>query len=365
MAIPNFSGQPNQAVQFGQNGLNAVNAAGGGPQGVFWRGADGKVYVKGDRGTNAAGGWDANTQGYWGSRGFREIPDPMRQGGNTQNNQRTSGSGTAAATQNYDVSLYDQAINNNQSATGALDTQLNTGYGNIDTDYNNQVAALDKAFNRNTQDYTTNKINTTKENQSARSNIDFATGQRANALQRLLGSKGAGSSSAARVAAPYAAAVEGTQQLNQVGDAYAQNMTGLDTTYKKYSEDVADSRTSLEAQKKTNRAELERTVAQKRQELLTNLATLQAQRAQAAGGNPVAASQATFNQVNALNQTIAGLGKSFAGRVTAANPNYVAPELSKYTYNPQSTIGGVNNGANQQIAPYLNLVQGKSKEEKK
>jgi len=44
--------------------------------GVFWIGADGKVYVKGSQGTNAAGTADKNTATYWGNKGFSQIADP-------------------------------------------------------------------------------------------------------------------------------------------------------------------------------------------------------------------------------------------------------------------------------------------------
>ncbi len=44
--------------------------------GVYWKGNDGNVWVKGDQGTNSAGAWDANTNNYWMSRGFDYIPDP-------------------------------------------------------------------------------------------------------------------------------------------------------------------------------------------------------------------------------------------------------------------------------------------------
>lgn len=44
--------------------------------GVYWVGSNGLVYVKGSQGTNAAGRADANTNNYWGSRGFSRINDP-------------------------------------------------------------------------------------------------------------------------------------------------------------------------------------------------------------------------------------------------------------------------------------------------
>ena len=52
--------------------------------GVFWRGADGRVWVKGHRGTNAAGNWDGNTINYWSSRGYQQIADPVASRGRAQ-----------------------------------------------------------------------------------------------------------------------------------------------------------------------------------------------------------------------------------------------------------------------------------------
>lgn len=57
------------------SGSNQVKVTPG-SSGVFWRGANGQVYVKGGKGTNAAGSWDKNTSKYWAARGFKEIADP-------------------------------------------------------------------------------------------------------------------------------------------------------------------------------------------------------------------------------------------------------------------------------------------------
>ena len=64
--------QPNQGG--GIASANSGTSSGGG--GVFWKGADGNVWVKGSQGTNSAGAWDANTQNYWTGQGFSQINDP-------------------------------------------------------------------------------------------------------------------------------------------------------------------------------------------------------------------------------------------------------------------------------------------------
>lgn len=47
-----------------------------GNNGAYWIGADGKVYVAGSQGTNAAGVADANTDQYWTNLGYNRIADP-------------------------------------------------------------------------------------------------------------------------------------------------------------------------------------------------------------------------------------------------------------------------------------------------
>lgn len=145
-------------------------------------------------------------------------------GGSAQLNSYSSGAGGGGATPQIDhasIALFDQAMGQANKGLGRLDNQLAIATSNVNNDYTTNLNRLLGAKARTERDYTQNKDDTTKDNMMARSDIDFQTGQRANSLQRLLGARGAGNSSAARTAAPYAAALEGTQQLNQVGDAFA------------------------------------------------------------------------------------------------------------------------------------------------
>src|SRR6185369_6967456 len=44
--------------------------------GVYWIGQDGNVWVTGDKGTNAAGSYDNNSDNYWSGQGYSRIQDP-------------------------------------------------------------------------------------------------------------------------------------------------------------------------------------------------------------------------------------------------------------------------------------------------
>lgn len=109
------------------------------PNGVFWRGQDGQVYVKSDQGTNAAGAWDPNTQNYWASRGYNMIDDPAT---GTLGATNT----TAPTVTSGDGGTLDQAAIDNTRRTidqipGLLEAALNTErtrYQNAIRDFGSQ-----------------------------------------------------------------------------------------------------------------------------------------------------------------------------------------------------------------------------------
>ena len=333
-------------------------------KGVYWQGNDGKVYVKGAQGTNAAGNWDSNTSDYWFNQGYSQIANPSSgrlQNAATDTPVRAPKINTGTQLTNearQNINLYDQAIGQANAGIGRLDQQQQIGLQNVQGDYQNNLDRLLNAKNNTQKQYGESVVNTKQDNLTARSNVDFETGQRANALQRLLGSKGAGSSSAARVAAPYAAALEGTQQLNQVGDAFKDNMGALDTSWGNYQTGWNQSKEDLDAQKVNQERAVQSDVATKRADLLSNLSTLAAQRAQAAGGNPASAAQPYLDQVNGLYSQINNLGAQYQGRVNVADPTYQAPELSQYDYNQRGQIGVAQNAQQQGISPYLSILLG-------
>ncbi|MCA9334315.1 hypothetical protein KC963_04665 [Candidatus Saccharibacteria bacterium] len=293
-------------------------------------------------------------------------------GGSSTGGYSTSGgsSGGSGGT-SYDpaaVALYDQAIGQANAGLGRLGSQEGIGIANVEGDFNNNLQRLLSAKNRTQQQYEGNKVTSTQDNLQARSDIDFATGQRANALKRLLGARGAGSSSASRVAAPYAAALEGTQQLNDVADTFAKNMGALDKSWGDYNFEWDQNKNDLEAQKVNAINAVKSEVANKRVNLLNTLAQLNTQRQQALGGSAgatVAAAQPYLNQVNDIYGQIDNLGRQFQGRVNVADPTYSAPDLSAYTYDPRNPVGfgGNQNAQAEAVSPYLSLLLNAKKKE--
>lgn len=260
-----------------------------------------------------------------------------------------------------DVSMYDAAISNANKSLGNLDLQRSIGVENIQGGVNSSLSTLLQAQNRAKEDYDYNRGRTTNQNIQARSDIDASVGRQSNALQRLLGQKGAGNSSAARVVAPYAAALQGTQQRSGVADTYANNMYALDTTNKRFGEDIEKSRADVERQRFQQTQALDGGIAEKRASLLSNLANIAQQRAAALGGGgaaQLAAAQPYFNQVNDLQGQIANFGRQYANTINVDAPAYQSANLAQYQVGPAAAAqmsGG--NAYTDSVSPYLNILR--------
>lgn len=274
-----------------------------------------------------------------------------------------SGGGTGGYVQpTYDpqaVAAYDRGIQNVNTGFGRTDTQLNVGNENILNNFNNSLNTLLGGKAVAERDYNTTKDRTIQDNVKTKSAIDFSTGQRANALQRLLGSRGAGNSSAARIAAPWAAAREGTVQRGQVSDAFGRNMQDMDTSWGDYGRNWDTERTNLDTSRLQQEKDLYARIQGSRVSLTQQLADLQAKRAAALGGDAnasLAAAQPYLDRVNSMNGEIDLLGKQYDKPIEVKAPTYAAPELAQYNYDRASAPVMGGSAMTDQISPYLSLL---------
>lgn len=63
------------------------------PNGYFWKGANGQVWVQGGNGIHSAGNWDNNTINYWRNHGFMHTSDSPQQTSSAPTNNRSQHSG--------------------------------------------------------------------------------------------------------------------------------------------------------------------------------------------------------------------------------------------------------------------------------
>lgn len=137
----------------------AAKAAAG--NGVFWQGADGNVYVKGDKGVNSAGAWDNNTNSYWGGRGFNQIADPNAPKAASNTGSSSGGSfsgggaaGTAAVA--GPIAPTAEQLAQPLASLAQLDTILNNKNAQTDAEYNRAIGGYDAQDKLDKQTYDQN-----------------------------------------------------------------------------------------------------------------------------------------------------------------------------------------------------------------
>jgi len=261
------------------------------------------------------------------------------------------------------AALYSSKIADVNNQIGALDPQLQAGKQNIQGGYNQALYNENLANDQATRDYNTAKQTSTQGALTAKNNIDSGVRQNTNALQRLLGLAGSGNSSASEVLAPYAASRAGDVQRQGVQTSFGQNQQALDTNYgdtqQKHQQNLGD----LSTQEQNNLQDLQTGINTTRSSLLSSLASLTGQQAQAAGKTPtdiVAAEQPLLDQISNIIKSNAATGAKATNPVYNTTPTaFTAPNLSSYdvgsTGAPSASLPA---GTNVSSTPYLAQLLG-------
>lgn len=270
--------------------------------------------------------------------------------------------GTVASAPAVDQNLlaqYDQAINNTQAGIDLLPGQLQSGLGAIDTQTTNALNTLLLGRNQGEQNYNTSTQQARTGYVGAKNTIGSQAGSTLNGLQRLLGSRGAGGGSAYNIAAPQAVARGASLQRSDVGQQFGQNMSNLAQGWGQYLQSYENERSGVNNQATLGKQRLSNEIDVNRADLLRSLATLQAQRAEAAGGNGVTAAQPYLDQANALLKSASNYTVAPINYQTQA---YQAPAPATYTTTPGATPQYEGSGPGDYFSPYLAALLGKRQE---
>lgn len=231
------------------------------------------------------------------------------------------------------LAAYTQAINQYQNQLGILPTQLQGSDAQIQDAYNTAYQTLLGQANQAKSSYGTATSGNQQNYVTAKNTIGTNAGQSLNGLERLLGSRGAGGSSAALFGAPQAVAQQATEERSGAGQTYGQNQAGLDTSYNNFLTGNQNDIGNIGKQRDTQLNGAQQQIDSTRAGLLQQLATLSAQQAAATGGNSTSAAQPFLDQANQYLSSAANLGLN----VPSFNYNtnaYSAPTASSYATNP-------------------------------
>lgn len=283
-------------------------------------------------------------------------------GGAAPNNLASAPSGGSAGSVVYGVNdpatlaAYAQSINNTQAAIDRLPGQLNSGNQAIGASYENTLNQLLLGKNQANASYDTTKHQTATDYVGAKNTIGANAGSTLSGLLRLLGSRGAGGSSAAGIAAPGAVTRAATLQRSDAGNQFGANNQALDTNWNNYLTGYNNEVSSAGNQKGQQEQSLQQQIDNNKASLLQTLAQLTT--AQSGG---TANAQPYLDQANALLDNTSNYTTSPIAYNTQA---YTAPSLGSYSTNPQAapTYNG-QTATNDYYSPYLQALLGKKQQQ--
>lgn len=206
------------------------------------------------------------------------------------------------------------AISNTDKAIDSLDTELETGYGNIDDSFDSLINKYTREAKKNEADYT-DQSNTNSNNlQKNKQNALLAAAQGRRGLRGALSAIGALSGDGG-VLADRAVTTGANQDIGEAADTFATNAQGLDKAIENFREEDDDRRREAKTTRTNQRTALEGRVAEKRQNFYQKMAELYGDL------EDTGAAESWLNKAGDLNNTIA---KKTRVAATAFNPRSAA-----------------------------------------
>lgn len=255
------------------------------------------------------------------------------------------------------LAAYDQQIQQYNQAIQGLPTQLQGSDNQIQGAYQSALQQLQGQANQAQSTYNTATTGNSQNYVTNKDTIGSNAGQSLNGLERLLGSRGAGGSSAALFSAPLAVAQQATAQRAGAGQNYGQNQSGLDTSYGNYQLQNQNDLSGIASQRDQNLNSAQQQIASTQAGLLQQLATLSAQQAAAKGGDPTSAAAPYLSQAQNYLSSANQLGlKTFVPSYNTTA--YSAPTAASYTPNSfaQPVAASNPNITNNTVSPALGAL---------
>lgn len=265
------------------------------------------------------------------------IPNSIRapSGGQTAAQQQASAQAAAESrARAAELAYLDDQQNQANAALGRIGDQRNIGNQNIESSYNQSLQGLLNSSSRAKQDYDLTKGRDLEDNRNARASTDRSVARSSTGLQRLLGSQGAGSSSAAQILAPFAVARQGTERLGEIQSSFGRNQQNLDLGFDRTKEDEKNQRSALDLEKIRRGNELEAGLLQNEAGIRGQLSNFDIARAKAQGQDYTQIRgdvQGYNNTINQLLSRIDQLGNQFQNAIgPAKGVTFDTPDLSQY-----------------------------------
>jgi hypothetical protein len=289
-------------------------------------------------------------------------------GGGTSYGSSSGGGSSAPAAPAYDpqqVALIDDLIVRYQDSINRIGNQRSIGEGNINSSYQAGVTNLQNQRTQAQQGYDTQKTETGQDFANTRAQIGQEAGNQTNAMRRLLGSIGAGRSTAARELTPYAAGLQASTRFGDVQNTFARNQNKLDTSWNSTKRSLDDEEAYLGSQKQEKLNQLYSGLSQTEAELQGQIGDQVFRKKQVMGGNATQALGDAQPYRNRINQLLGEIDNY--GRLSVAAPKsvqYARPDLAQYDYSKFDAPTLTGDTRASYVSPFARLLQKRDEEEK-
>lgn len=227
----------------------------------------------------------------------------------------------------------DQSLSGANDALGRLDGQLNTGYGNIDRDYQREYDILTGDRSRNLDRYKQQEVGQLNEYISNKSNNNMNAANWLMGARNTLGSQGAGGGSAARYALPYEAQTQASAANSGAQAVNNRNMQAIAGSRQQDEDQFTNAQNDLGYQKDVGRRDLQSRIESQRATLLNQIGGLQGQRAIANGGDFRAAQAAASPYTSRIAEILNSIdGLAATPGIKARQVTLGKPDLSGYNW---------------------------------
>jgi hypothetical protein len=283
-------------------------------------------------------------------------------GTNTGTGTGTGGTAPQSTWTPAQQSLYDMSVGQANRNLGRIPGQLNTAYGNIQDQFNQQRNALQSRRGQAQQDFTDSS---TRNQQNYLTDQNMANAQGAKGLRgllRQLGAMGGGGGSAYLYSAPEAVGDFVQQQLSGAGQGFAQNASQLTSTYDRFNQDSENQEKELNDWRGQQRSQAATQAEQQKINLRNLLSELAGQRALALNQNAQPMMQPQISAIEAAQNRIDELQR-FSPTFSGETPVYSAPELSQFTPDSRPQIDVRGGAQGRGATPYLDVLLGRKRDE--
>lgn len=352
MNVPGSVGQIVNGALTGNYG--SINTSGG-ANGLFWKGADGNVWVSGHNGTNSAGAWDNNTGDYWQSKGFALINDPTPKANPAQNPQNdqsgayTGGNGSVSTSQvNKDFvnKGFDSQIAGLQDKLRILDPQRQAGEVQLQNQYQTKFNDLNTSHAQGMRNLNMAEQQVQDSRVRGLDDLRRQAEQMSMGYNNQLGAYGAGDSSASQLLNRAVAGLTNKNRSNVLRNASDQ-ATKIGIQKQDLQTSFDQNKRDLDAWKQNSITDLYNKYADEKAKIQQEMASADAQRYQQLAQYDAAYTQQALDALARIQQQHTQNANDLISRyqnMFAPRELSIAPELQQYTVKPidAGTLGNIS-----------------------